>query len=88
MLYVQGILEPIKSIFAEVGTVVAMNPQFTLTSIFEKSKDPIDSEKNQGLAFRISCRDCNAVYIGKTGRSAVEDFHTKKSAFVPACVRV
>ena len=81
-------MEPIKRIFAEVGHVVAMKPQFTLTSIFGKSKDSIDFEKNQGLAFQISYRDCNAVYIGKTGRSAVEDFYPKKSAFVPACVRV
>ena len=40
--------------------------------------------------YQISCRDCNAVYVGETGRSvrtrkrehadAVKTFNTKKSA--------
>ena len=45
---------------------------------------------NRGLVCQISCRDCNAVYVGETGRSvrtrkrehvdAVKTFNTKKSA--------
>ena len=44
----------------------------------------------RGLVYQISCRDCNAVYVGETGRSvrtrkrehtdAVKTFNTKKSA--------
>ena len=43
--YVQGISEPIKRIFAEVGIGLAMKPHFTLSVIFRKPKDPIDFEK-------------------------------------------
>ena len=64
--------------------------QLPLSSIFRKTKDPIDFEKKRGLVNQISCRDCDAVYIGETGRSvktrirehviAVKDFNPKKSA--------
>ena len=47
-------------------------------------------EQKRGLVYQIFCRDCNALYVGKTGRSvrtrkrehadAVKTFSTKKSA--------
>ena len=47
-------------------------------------------EQKRGLVYEICCRDCNAVYVGETGRSvrtrkrehadAVKTFNTKKSA--------
>ena len=65
-------------------------PHFTLSSNFRKPKDPIDFEKKRGLVYQISCRDCDAIYIGETGRSvktrkrehvrAVRDFDSEKSA--------
>ena len=58
-----------KRIFAEVGIGVAMKPHFTLPLIFRKPKDPIDFEKKRSLVYQIFCRDCDAIYIGETGRS-------------------
>ena len=88
--YVQGISGSIKRILAEVGIRVAMKPDFTLSSFFRKPKDPIDFEEKRGLVYQISCRDCDAIYIGKTGRSvktrkrehvrAVRDFDPEGSA--------
>ena len=88
--YVQGISEPIKRILAKVGIRVTMKPHFTLSSIFRKPKDLIDFEEKRGLVYQISCRDCNAIYIGETGRSvktrkrehvrAVRDIDPEKSA--------
>ena len=47
----------------------------------------IASEQKRGLVFQISCQDCNAVYLGKTSRSArtrkrehVDAVNPKKSA--------
>ena len=50
----------------------------------------INFEQKCGLVCQISCRDCNAVYVGETGRSvrtrkrehadAVKTFNTKISA--------
>ena len=67
-----------------------MKPDFTLSSIFRKPKDSIDFEEKRGLLYQISCRNCDAIYIGETGCSvktrkkervsAVKDFDPKKSA--------
>ena len=69
---------------------VAIKPDFTLSSVFRKPKNPIDFEEKRGLVYQISCRDCDAIYIDETGRSvktrkrerarAVKDFDPKKSA--------
>ena len=74
----------------EVGIGVALEPHHTLSLLFRKSKDAIDFEQKRGLVYQISCRDCNAVYVGETGRSvrtrkrehadAVKTLNIKKSA--------
>ena len=86
----QGVSEPISRILTRVGIGVALKPHHTLSSLFRKPKDPITFEQKRGLVFQISCRNCNAVYVGETGRSvrtrkrehadAVKTFNTKKSA--------
>ena len=58
--------------------------------MFRKPEDAISFEQMRGLVYKISCRDCNAVYVSETGRSvrtrkrehadAVKTFNTKKSA--------
>ena len=52
--------------------------------------DAINFEQKRGIVYQISWWDCNAVYVGETGRSvrtrkrehadAVKTFNTKKSA--------
>ena len=74
----------------QVGIGVALKPHHSLSSLFRKPKDAINFEQKRGLVYQISCRDCNAVYLGETGRSvrtrkrehadAVKTFTTKKSA--------
>ena len=88
--YVQGVSEPISRILTQVGIGVALKPHHTLTSLFRKPKDAIKFGQNRGLVYQISCRDCNAVYVGETGRSvrtikwehvnADKTFNTKMSA--------
>ena len=86
----QGVSEPISRILTQVGIGVALKPHHTLSSLFRKPKDVINFEQKCGLVYQISFRDCNAVYVGETGRSvrtrkrehvdAVKTFNTKKSA--------
>ena len=67
--YLQGVSEPISRILTQVGIGVALKPHHTLSSSFRKPKDAINFEQKRGLVYQISCRDCNAVYIGETERS-------------------
>ena len=53
----------------QVGIGVALKPPLTLSSLFRKPKDVINFEQKRGLVYQISFRDCNAVYVGETGRS-------------------
>lgn len=39
----------------------------TLNNILNNAKDKIDTSNNSGI-YRINCKDCNAIYIGQTGR--------------------
>ena len=86
----QGVSEPISRILTQVGIGVALKPHHTLSSLFRKHKDAVNFEQKRGLVYQISCRDCNAVYVGETGCSvgtrkrehveAVKTFNIKKSA--------
>ena len=61
-----------------------------LSSVFRKPKDRIVESEKSGLVYKIPCRDCDAAYIGETGRSlktrkrehfeAVKRMDVKKSA--------
>ena len=74
----------------QVDIGVALKPHHTLSSLFRKPKDAINFEQKRGLVYEISCWDCNAVYVGDTGRSvrirkrehadAVKTSNIKKSA--------
>ena len=65
--YVQNLTEPIKIVLQQVGVEVAMKPVCVLSSIFCKPKDKVLDKEKPGLVCQISCRDCDAVYIGETG---------------------
>ena len=85
-----GISEPIKRVLAQVGIEVALKPYFTLSSVFRKPIHVICDEKKCGLVYEIPSRDCDAVYVGETGRSlstrkkehvkAVKEMNLQKSA--------
>ena len=86
----QGVSEPVSRILTKVGIKVVLKPHHTLSLLFRKPRDVINFEQKRGLLYQSSCRDCNAVYVGETGRSvrtrkrkhadAVKTFNGKKSA--------
>ena len=67
--YVQNLTEPIKCVLQQVGVGVAMKPVCVLSNIFCKPIDQVLDKEKSGHIYQISCRDCDAVYIGETGRS-------------------
>ena len=86
----QNLTERIKRVLQQGGVGVAMKPVCVLSNIFCKPKDKVLNKEKSGLVYQISCRDCDAVYIGETDRSlktrkrkhidAVKKFNLKKSA--------
>ena len=68
--YVQNLTEPIKRVLQQVGVGVAMKPVCVLSNIFCKPKDKVLDKEKSGLVYQISCCDCDAVYIGETGRGS------------------
>ena len=93
--YVQGVTEPIKHVLQQIGVGVAMKPIFPLSFKLPKPKDCVLDHEKSGLVYQISCCDCDAVYIGETGRSittrkwehvdAVKNFDVKKLDFMSTC---
>ena len=86
--YVQGVSETICRILTQVGTrCLRCFVNLKMLLILNKS---LMYQKLGGLVYQISCRDCNAVHVGQTGRSvrtrkrehvdAVKTFNIKKSA--------
>ena len=57
--YVQNLTEPNKRVLQQVG--VAMKPACVLSNIFCKPKDKVLDKEKSGLAYQISCRNCDAV---------------------------
>ena len=67
--YVKYITERIQRILSELTIRVSVRPVKTLKQILSKPKDRIPMEKRTGVVYQIPCKDCNAKYIGETGRS-------------------
>jgi len=70
-------------------TSINLKPHLTLLPVFRKPKNVVSVSDKSGLVYKIPCRDCDAVYIGETGRSlktskpehmeAVKEMDLKKS---------
>ena len=77
--YVKGVSEPISRILRTAGLKVAMKPQQTLRQMLGTPKDKDDLLDKAGVVYQIECKDCEASYVGQTGRHLRERVkeHTK-----------
>jgi len=67
--YIKGTSEIISRLLQPHKIRVAHRPISTLHNILTKVKDPVDSFDRLGAIYRIPCDECDATYIGETGRS-------------------
>ena len=67
--YVEGTTERIKRVLDDYNINTCVKPLCTLRQLLSKPKDNISLEKKTGVVYEIPCGDCEAVYIGETGRS-------------------
>ena len=79
-----GVSKPIKRVMAQVRIEVTFKSHCMLSNVFRKSKDRIVESKKSGRMYEIPRRNCDAVYIGKTGCS----LKTKKRKHFDAVKRV
>ena len=78
--YIQGQSESIKRILSPLGIETTFRPQNTLRKILSRPKDTLSITKKSGVVYQISCQDCEASYIGQTGRNLSQRITEHKRA--------
>ena len=66
--YIQGVLEAVTRILSDINVQVHMKPFRTLRKILSHPKDRIPNDKSN-VVYKINCHDCDASYVGETGRA-------------------
>ena len=66
--YVKGVSEPISRILRSAGLKVAMKPHMTMKQLLGTPKDKDVLLDKAGVVYQIGCKDCDASYVGQTGR--------------------
>ena len=67
--YIRGTSETIARILQPYNISVAHKPITTLRRLVTDVRDKDKPEDRQGTAYKIKCCDCQASYIGETGRN-------------------
>ena len=67
--YIKGTSETIARILQPYDIRVAYKPITTLRHLLTKVKDRDEPNNRQGAVYKIKCSDCQASYIGETGRN-------------------
>ncbi|KAL9963165.1 hypothetical protein ACROYT_G032340 [Oculina patagonica] len=65
--YVKGLSEQLRRCLQQQGVRAVFKSETTLRSQLVRPKDAVDSNKQDGVVYRIPCK-CGKVYIGETGR--------------------
>ena len=67
--YIKGTSETISRILQPYIIRVAHKPTTTLRHLLTNLKDRDEPNNRQGAVYKIKCSDCQASYIGETGRN-------------------
>ena len=67
--YIRGTSETIARILRPYNIRTAHKPIFTLRRLLTNVKGKDESEDRPGAFYKIHCSDCQATYIGETGRT-------------------
>ena len=78
--YVKGVSEPISRILRTAGIKVAMKPHNTLRKELVHPKDRDSLMEKAGVVYQVNCKQCDAAYIGQTGRHLYERIKEHRSA--------
>jgi hypothetical protein len=67
--YVGGITEPISRRLRKVGVAAHARPYNTIRRLLVAPKDKVETLDKCGVVYHLSCKDCEAQYIGETERA-------------------
>ena len=67
--YIKGASETIARLLQLYDIRVVHKPITTLRHVLTNVKDKDQPHERQGAVYRIKCTDCQATYIGETGRN-------------------
>ncbi|KAM7315582.1 GIY-YIG nuclease family protein [Ixodes scapularis] len=66
--YVKGISEALGRALRPLGVRTVYKPYRTIANVISKPKDPTPPEAERGVIYQVQCKECDASYIGETGR--------------------
>ena len=85
--YIPGTSERLRKIFRKYNVEVAHKPIRKLRNELCRLKDTRRTDEKAGVVYKIECGDCNAKYVGETGRQVKDrmaehqrDIRNKKAA--------
>ena len=67
--YIQGVSEAVTRILSNIDVQVHIKPFRTLRKILFHPKDHIPDDDKSNIVYKINCCDCDASYVGETGRA-------------------
>ena len=81
--YVGQVTDALARNIRKAGVAVHMKPFNTLRQHLVHPKDKVTQEDKSGLVYQIKCGDCEASYVGETGRKLkerVKEHHKNKAS--------
>ncbi|CAN8032985.1 unnamed protein product, partial [Ixodes persulcatus] len=66
--YVRGVSDAVRRALRPLGIQTVFKPHYTLANVFPKPKDRTPADVQSGVVYKVQCGDCDATYIGETGR--------------------
>ena len=70
--YVERVSQTIRRCLEQHSIQTVFKSDTTLRNHLVRPKDPVPPGRRDGVVYRIPCGECDAVYIGETGRPVQE----------------
>ncbi|XP_044745080.1 uncharacterized protein LOC123306943 [Coccinella septempunctata] len=77
--YIEELSPPLKKLIPKEKFQVATRNVKPLRSIFTNLKDPTPTLQQNGVVYKISCKDCEGVYVGQTSTTLKQRLSGHKS---------
>ena len=78
--YIPKLSERIEKMCRPLGVKTACRSRCTLRSPLLHVKQPREDKRKKGVIYEVPCKDCECVYIGKTGRPLEKQLSEHKNA--------